>query len=79
MDRHTRARAARISIDEGLRSEAQRQHHPGHPVTAQMGHYVFDHGPVDDRQHLLRSVRCQRMETDSQSPDEDNGLHGPTG
>jgi hypothetical protein len=44
-----------------------------------MGHYVFNHGTVNDRQHLLRSVRSQRIEAGSQSSGKDDGLHGPTG
>jgi len=44
-----------------------------------MGHHVFDHGPIHDRQHLLGCVRGKRTKSGTQSPDEDDGLHGPTG
>ena len=48
-------------------------------MVAQMSHDVLNHGPIYHRQHLLWNVRSQRTKASSQSPDEDNGLHGPTG
>ena len=65
-----------IGVAERVGQEAEREHHLFDAVGGEVSDHVLDHGPVHDRQHLLREIRCERAQPRPEAPDQYHGAHG---
>src|SRR5690606_37276312 len=71
------ARVVAVALEEGLGAVPEREHGLLDAMATEVLHDPLDHGPIEDRQHLLGRVERQRPEARPEPPDEDDRPHPP--
>ncbi len=75
-ERDAGASAVGIGIQKGARQEAEREHHLVDAVGGEVPDDVFDHRPIQDRQHLLREIGGERAKPRPEASYQNHGAHG---